>query len=118
MRKILVFILVAVFSLSLFLPANAETNGKVEFVLFHSKTCPHCKEEIKFIDSELRPKYGEQVDFQLYEISEPQNQKLMAQYVYFYKAQSGSVPLTFVGDEWLVGYDKDKTTGKRLVELI
>ena len=118
MRKILVFILVAVFSLSLFLPVNAETGGKVEFVLFHSKTCPHCKEEIKFIDSELRPKYGEQVDFQLYEISEPQNQKLMAQYVYFYKAQSGSVPLTFVGDEWLVGYDKDKTTGKRLVELI
>ena len=119
MRRILVFILIVLFSLSLFQSVRAETGGKVEFVLFHSETCSHCKDEIRFINNELKPKYGEQVDFKLYEVSKSaENQKLMEQYLYYYKYNAQGVPLTFIDDAPFVGYDTDKTTGKVMRETI
>lgn len=94
-------------------------NEKVTFVLFHSKTCPHCKAEIAFIDRELKPEYTDNVDFQLYEISEsPENQQMLSQYLYYYKGQGGSVPITFIDGEIVYGYGDDKTSGAHLREVI
>ncbi|MBI5221927.1 MAG: hypothetical protein HY980_00285 [Candidatus Magasanikbacteria bacterium] len=103
----------------MFLTVRAESE-KVEFVLFHLETCPHCKAEIKFVNDELKPKYGDAVDFLFYEVSQPENQQLMAQYIYYYKVEvaGGSVPLTFVDDEFVVGYDNDETTGAHLATMI
>ncbi|MBI4992663.1 MAG: hypothetical protein HZC26_00800 [Candidatus Magasanikbacteria bacterium] len=119
MRKIAIVALIILFSLSLFQFVRAETGGKVEFVLFHSETCPHCKAEIKFIDNELRPKYGDKVDFKLYEVSKSaENQKLMGQYLYFYKYNAQGVPLTFIDGLPFVGYDNDENSGKAMREAV
>ncbi len=91
---------------------------KIEFILFHSKTCPHCIEEIKFIDKKLRSKYDEFVDFQLYEISEPGNQELFQQYGYYYNIEIKGVPLTLIDGEAVFGYGNEKTTGKQIIEVI
>ena len=92
---------------------------KVEFTLFHSKTCSHCKAEISFIDKKLRPEYSDKVDFQFYEVSENQeNQQMLSQYLYFYKGEGGSVPITFIDGEIIYGYGDDKSSGVHLKEVI
>ena len=100
-------------------PGPTQSKEKVEFSLFHSKTCSHCKAEISFIDKKLRSEYGEMVNFNLYEVSESQeNQQLFSQYLYFYKAKGGTVPVTFIDGEIIYGYSDDKTSGARLKEVI
>lgn len=90
----------------------------VEFVLFHSKTCPHCKDEIKFINKKLKPKYADLVDFKLYEIGDPVNQKLMQQYGYYYQVDVRGVPLTFIDGEAVHGFGSDKSTGQQIIEIL
>src|SRR3989339_655863 len=100
-------------------PGPTQSKEKVEFSLFHSKTCSHCKAEISFIDKKLRSEYGEMVNFNLYEVSESQeNQQLFSQYLYFYKAKGGTVPVNFIDGEIIYGYSDDKTSGARLKEVI
>jgi len=119
MKKIF-FVLATAFIL-LFTPSFSSAvydPEKVEFVLFHSTTCPHCQAEIEFIDSKLRPKYGDKVEFKLYEISDPANQAIFSQYSYFYKANVGGVPVTFIDGEVIYGYGNDKTTGQKIMSVI
>lgn len=119
MRKIVILIFIIIISFSLFQSVRAETGGKVEFVLFHSETCPHCKAEIKFIDNELKPDYGGRVDFKLYEVSKSaENQKLMEQYMYYYKYNAQGVPLTFIDGLPFVGYDNDENSGQVMREAV
>ncbi|MBT4071324.1 MAG: thioredoxin family protein [Candidatus Magasanikbacteria bacterium] len=91
---------------------------KVEFVLFHSKTCPHCKEEIEFIEEDLMEEYGEHVDFKMYEVGEVRGQDLFRQYASFYHAETGSVPITFIDGEVVYGFGNKNTTGKQIIRII
>lgn len=116
MKKLLYCCIFALFVLA---PSLVNAADKVEFVLFHSNTCPHCKAEITFIDRELMSEYSDKVDFQLYEVSENQeNQQMLSQYLYYYKGQGGSVPITFIDGEIIYGYGDDKTSGAHLREVI
>lgn len=116
MKKLLYCYIVVLFLLA---PLSANAADKVSFVLFHSKTCSHCKAEIAFIDKQLRPEYGDKVDFQLYEVSEnEENQQMLSQYLYYYKGEGGSVPITFIDGDIMYGYGDDKTSGAHLKEVI
>lgn len=124
MKKIILLALTFFIALT-FLPGtvSAQESGgaelkKIEFVLFYSKTCPHCKDEIEFIDKKLKPKYEEYVDFILYEIGEPQNQVLLEQYGYYYKVDIRGVPLTFIGGEVVYGFADEKSTGEKIISII
>lgn len=127
-RKALFFLSFGLlFSLALFGQAGAQPTvenqsetgkEKIEFVLFHSDSCPHCIEEIKFIDSKLKPKYSNKVDFKFYEISAPENQDLFSQYAYYYKVQAQGVPMTFIDGEVVHGFGKASNTGKILEDII
>ncbi|MFH1946653.1 MAG: hypothetical protein ABIJ23_00635 [Candidatus Magasanikbacteria bacterium] len=97
---------------------NLEGLEKVEFTLFHSEACPHCKEEIKFIEKELEPKYGEYVDFQLYEIGETKNQELFQQYGFYYNVDIKGVPLAFIDGVPVYGFGNEKTTGAEIIKII
>ncbi len=119
MKKLFYCSFVLLFLFAPFVTKAADAPQKVEFVLFHSKTCSHCKAEIDFIDKKLRPEYSDKVDFQLYEVSENQeNQQMLSQYLYYYKGQGGSVPITFIDGEIIYGYGDDKTSGAHLKEVI
>lgn len=97
---------------------NIEGENKVEFILFHSETCPHCKDEIKFINKKLIPEYKDLVDFQLYEIGEPENQELMQQYGFYYNVDVRGVPLTFIDGAPIFGFGNEKTTGAEIIKTI
>lgn len=120
MKKIFFILILTV---SLIMPAFAfaqqSSSEKVEYALFHLETCPHCKAEIKFINNELMPKYGEFIDLKMYEVSTPENQQIFEQYGYFYKfSQIGSVPVTFIDGEVVSGYGTDDTTGKQIMGIV
>ncbi|MBU2542642.1 hypothetical protein KJ785_03720 [Patescibacteria group bacterium] len=119
------YIIILTFIVGLALPSfsfaqgeSGQENNKVEFTLFHSETCPHCKEEIKFIEKKLKPIYSQYVDFQLYEIGEPKNQELFEQYGYFYKVDVRGVPLTFIDGIPVHGFGNEKTTGAEIIKII
>ncbi len=114
--------LVLIFFLAAFLAPDflfAGNEPPVEFVLFHLDTCPHCKDEIKFIEKKLMPKYGEFIDLKIYEASTPENQQIFEQYGYFYKfSQVGTVPVAFIDGEMVAGYSDDETTGAQLMGIV
>lgn len=127
MKKIFGFLiaLVAMFSFvgiaySAEIPSDTEViSEKIEYTLFHLETCPHCRDEIAFINKKVLPTYGDHLDFNMYEVSESkENQELFAQYQYFHKIKSAGVPLAIIGDEVVHGYGNDKTTGAQIMEII
>jgi len=129
MKKINLIVFTLLTSLFLLLPAISRAEAvdpslpdtaenKVEYVLFHSNACPHCKEEIKFINKKLIPKYGDKVSFELYEIGETKNQELFQQYGYYYKVDIRGVPLAFIDGTPVQGFGNEKTTGAEIIRII
>ncbi|MFZ2190460.1 MAG: hypothetical protein WA057_06100 [Candidatus Magasanikiibacteriota bacterium] len=127
MKKILFSFLVIILAVGFFVPnfSSAQINttstpaeNKIEYVLFHLETCPHCKDEIKFINKEIMPKYGEFIDLKMYEVSTQENQKIFEQYGYFYKVKTGSVPVAFIDGQVVQGYASDKTTGVEIMRIV
>lgn len=125
--KIILSLALVVTSLLWFTPVRAETttttvserNNKVEYVLFHSETCPHCQAEIKFINNKIMKKYGDFIDLQMYEISKSaDNQQIFQQYISYYKVQTSGVPVAFIDGETVIGYGSDKTTGEKIMNLV
>lgn len=99
-------------------PQDSAANEKISYVLFHLKTCPHCQEEIRFINSTLMPKYGQYIDLQMYEVSTPENQQKFEEYGYYYKVPVGTVPVAFIDGEMINGYTNDKSTGKQIMNIV
>ena len=125
--KKLIFLSLAVLAIFSFMPnlVSAQTEkiqdqkvDKIEFVLFHSEACPHCKDEIAFMNKTLIPEYSDYVNFNIYEIGESENQRLMEQYGYRYKVDVRGVPLTFIDEQAVAGFGNEKTTGKQIIDII
>ncbi|HBU06636.1 MAG TPA: hypothetical protein DEB09_00970 [Candidatus Magasanikbacteria bacterium] len=126
MKKILFSFLIIILAIGFFVPnfslaqtaSSTTQTGKIEYVLFHLETCPHCKDEIKFINKEIMPKYGEFIDLKMYEVSIQENQKIFEQYGYFYKVNTKGVPMAFIDGQVVNGYLNDKTTGKQILAIV
>lgn len=124
MKKIFLSLAVIVFAFGLFLPAqNLKAQGqsketKIEYVLFHLTTCPHCRDEIKFINKKLLPKYGQYIDLKMYEVSDQKNSDIFRQYGVFYNTEVGGVPMAFIDGEIIYGYGNDNTTGKQIMDTV
>lgn len=99
---------------------TAAVTGSEEVTLhfFHSLTCAYCRKESAFLET-LVPKYPE-LTILKYEVSNPEHIPLMRQLAAEYGAERhlGSVPLTFVGDEYFAGYADDSTTGAEIERVI
>lgn len=107
MKKILL-ILIAYF---LLIPqTKAQENNIVNIYLFHSNTCEHCKEEIKFL--ELLEKKYPNVYIYKYEISDINNTEILNKVEELYNIKINSVPLTIIGDKYYKGYSSEKTSSK------
>lgn len=128
MKKIFLSVIATVFAFGLFLPAQnvkaqeqsaeVKKETKIEYVLFHLETCPHCRDEIKFINKTLMPKYGQYIDLKMYEVSDEKNADIFNQYGSFYNVEVGGVPMAFIDGEIINGYGSDKTTGKQIMNVI
>jgi hypothetical protein len=128
--KILITIAFALFGASFLLggKVNAQTSTesvvlqptKLEYVLFHRESCPHCREEIKFINEKLMPKYGQYIDMKMYEVSDPASKEsdIFKQFGQYYKVETDGVPMAFIGGELMSGYGEDDTTGREIMGIV
>ena len=83
--------------------ANTEVEKNlVNIYLFHSNTCPHCKEEIKYLDTIKNEYYN--VRIYMYEISDENNAKLLEEVATLYDTPVSGTPFTIIGDKYFKGF--------------
>jgi len=89
----------------LLLPVIQAEEPAVRAVLFWSKTCPHCHEVINGTLPPLQTKYGDKLQIELIETSDPAGYELYQAVVDGYSVPSDrqGVPALFIGDHHLVG---------------
>jgi len=103
MKKIFIFLL----TLILFLPivVNAETK-KIDIHLFFSSTCPHCKEEKKFLKELAKNDNG--IEIHLYQINgedNKENYELLEKVQKLIDGETPYIPYTVIGSEYRVGFN-------------
>jgi len=95
-------------------PAKASAKN---IYFFYGDGCPHCAKEEKFLD------YLEKTDTSVkvfrYEVwHDKDNQKLLAQAAKSLKLGLGSVPVTIINNEAIIGFDEPETTGVKIDALV
>ncbi len=115
MKKLRLLIISILFVL-LFIPNIAKADEKeIRLYLFHQSTCPHCKEEIKFLES-IKDDYPN-VDMVFYEIDTN-----FMNYNFYIKVKDktgikeNGVPFTIIGTDYYVGFGSGD--GEALVNSI
>ncbi len=98
--------------------AKPENNSILEIQFFYSETCPHCITEQKFLDG-LAEKYPK-VKINRYLITDQALQQLLKDLLKKHDAEEyfGLVPLTFVGEDFIPGFDNSQGIGKKIEESI
>ncbi|PJE57445.1 MAG: hypothetical protein COU82_01955 [Candidatus Portnoybacteria bacterium CG10_big_fil_rev_8_21_14_0_10_38_18] len=91
---------------------------KVEIIFFYSETCLHCQAEQKFLDT-IQSKYPE-LEINRYLVSDSDSKKLLADLLAKHDAQmyAGLVPITFVGEDLILGFNNENDIGRRIEQSI
>src|SRR3989339_1698979 len=119
-KKILLALLL---SLSLALPVFAESSNPIDesgqysghLYIFHSETCPHCKEELAFLVKISKEEAYQDVQFLEFEITQhPENSALLQEVGRVMDADTSGVPFTVIGNQIITGYLNDDTTGQQI----
>lgn len=84
-------------------PINIKANTQPTIYLFYSEECPHCKEEIKFLN-ELKDKH-QHLNIIYYEISNNENSQLLKNVKYVLNSSNSYIPYTVIGTIGLTGYN-------------
>lgn len=92
------------------------TDSVVNVYFFWDKNCLHCQNENTFLKKLSEETKGIQVHS--FEISDQGNSQLLGQILNEYELDLNTVPITFIGTEYLVGFESDETTGREIEELI
>jgi len=95
-------------------PVNADDHVAIDF--FYSETCPHCIDEQKFLDG-IESEMSDVV-INRYSISDADTLAIMERLIVRHNAERyrGLVPLTFVGDDYFVGFDNEDGVGLQIIE--
>lgn len=113
MKKIKI-LLVAIFMMLLFLP-NVKAEENLKFYLFYQESCPHCHDEMEFINS-IKDEYPT-VDFVFYEISlNEMNYNFYNKVLNKTKINANGVPFTIIGTDYYVGFNEE--ISKNIVESL
>jgi thiol-disulfide isomerase/thioredoxin len=98
---------------------ETSTISVTEIDFFYSDTCPHCQDEKKFFENVLLPKYPDLV-INKYNIADPETAPILHEFTKKHGAEkyTGLVPLTFIRESFIVGYNTDETTGATIEEAL
>ncbi len=116
------FIIVAVLFLAalVVLPVRAQEDDKVVVrgYLFYSPTCPHCKYVRTRVLPKLYARFKQQLQIMAVDISADENNYrwLQACEKKYKVTNSGSVPVLFIGDRYLVGSEEIEKELPALIE--
>ncbi|MBR5609463.1 MAG: hypothetical protein IKW63_04330 [Elusimicrobiaceae bacterium] len=103
-----------VIALFLALPLCAEE--KVDFAVFVSPTCVHCKHFENEYLPVLQEKYKDEVNFMIYDVSKDNNNLLLRDTAQMY-GKSAAFPTAIVGDTYMLGYPHEiKTYAESAIE--
>lgn len=101
------FLFVSIFGI-----IKAKEGNPINVYIFYGETCPHCKQELAFLD-----KISDKYNFQLkeYEVYfNKQNINLMNRFSKAYGTNFNAVPVVIIGYEHFLGFDEEKT--ERLIK--
>ncbi|MFH1671712.1 MAG: glutaredoxin [Candidatus Portnoybacteria bacterium] len=114
--KLIIILLFVFFAPGVFNFALAREPVQIDY--FYSETCPNCEKASAFLDK-LEKKYPD-LEITRYEIlSSRDNVELLLKF--FEERGKGKiiqVPAIFIGQEVIIGYLNDETTGKSVEELV
>ena len=115
MKKIFLFILILGILIPNFVLAQKPS---LEINFFYSSTCPHCSAEKIFLQK-IEKKYPE-IKINSYHSEDEKNQKLLQDLCKKYGIEKylGLVPMTFIGDEFFLGFDNEKEGGVKIENSI
>lgn len=85
--------------------------------LYHGEECPHCREEIKFLDN-LQKELPELVVIKKEVWHNTENAKEMQQKANGLGAKVNGVPFTVIGTEYISGFDNAEGIGKKIRDLV
>lgn len=113
MRKIFLIIIGVI----ILLPLNIDASSKeINMHLFYSKSCPHCEDEIKFLNEFLKEKNN--IKLYKYEVSENKNnQERFTEARNLLGTDGSGIPYLVIGNQSIVGY-YEKYTNQKVKDII
>lgn len=114
MKKFVV--IVTFFLLLVFPPTQVVASENVDLYLFHSESCPHCKDERAFL-SELKEKYT-WLSVNEYEISESKNKQLLGEVANKLDTKVNGVPFTVVCGQHMTGFQNSSSNKRNFEEML
>lgn len=116
-KKTFIFLLAFFFLIRAVLPAAAAADKPINLYLFYGEGCPHCAQEEKFLDK-LEKDFGNIKVFR-YEVWHNQdNARLLRDLAGKIGLNVTGVPVLVIGDQTIVGYNDDSTTGAKIKSLV
>ena len=103
------FIFVTILALLIVLtPASAQSDEPpiTKVILFYSPTCPHCIDVMENILPPLQETYGDQLEIQLLNLTEPFGSQVYTALHERFPQLPGGVPQMYVSDQVLLGSDQ------------
>jgi glutaredoxin len=119
MKKITFLVVLILIGLSTIAPFfTFAESPQLEVNFFYSETCPHCKAEQSFLDK-IEPNYPD-VKINRYLITDTSKRQLLIDLLKKGGNEKylGLVPITFVGDEFFLGFDSEAVMGKKIEDSI
>lgn len=91
---------------------------KINLYLFYSETCPHCHEEIEYIENELIKEYKDELNVYTYEVTKnADNSKMITAAKTALDITEPYVPFTIIGEEYIIGFsDSTKTSIENIID--
>lgn len=115
LRYVIIFLVLV----SLFLPSfvNAQNQETLNIYLFYGQGCPHCSKEEVF-SQDLTQQYSnlKLYTFEVYNHSD--NMKVLQAIGQELKLDTSGVPMVFVGNQHMVGYLSDESSGQQIKAMI
>lgn len=100
-KRLLIFIALML----LIIPLSVNAKDKTKIYLFYGKECPHCEEEMKYLDTVLSKEKYKDVSLEKYEVwhNKENADKLLYVADFFEEGRAG-VPFFVVGTNYLIGF--------------
>ena len=117
MKKILILILFGVLGAGGFAAAD-ESAKAVDLYFFYGETCPHCKKAEVFLEGVAVDYPG--LEIHSYEVfGDKGNAQLLVEFLKSCgKESTVRVPAIFIGEEVMIGYLSDETTGGKILRAV
>jgi len=107
-----------VFLILFFFTNKVFANEPLNIKFFYGKGCPHCSQEEKFL-KKLETEHQGKISIEKYEIyNNQENSNLFNQFIKQHNIQAAGVPLLIIGDDYILGYENENTTGAKINKTI